>query len=105
VKLHICGDITHLLPHIRDVHPDIVDIDWMVDMDSAYDTLGPDIARSGNLDPAAIVEQKTAEEVFRRTRDLVARERGRLFLMAAGCEVTPLTPPENLAAMREASRL
>jgi uroporphyrinogen decarboxylase len=105
VKLHICGDITHLLPHIRDVHPDIVDVDWMVDMDAAYDILGPDVVRSGNLDPAVVVEQMSAGEVFRRTRDLVARERGRLFIMSAGCEVTPLTPPENLAAMREASRL
>jgi uroporphyrinogen decarboxylase len=103
VKLHICGNITHLLPHIRDVRPDIVDIDWMVDMEQAHNALGPDIVRAGNLDPAAVVEQKSAEEVFRRTRDLVARERGRLFILSAGCEVTPLTPSENLLAMREAS--
>jgi MtaA/CmuA family methyltransferase len=105
VKLHICGDVTHLLPHLRDVGPDIVDIDWMVDMEEAYDILGPDIVRSGNLDPAAVVEQKSAEEVFRRTEELVARERGRLFILSPGCEVTPLTPPDNLWAMRGASRL
>jgi uroporphyrinogen decarboxylase len=105
VKLHICGDFTHLLPHLRDVHPDIVDVDWMVDMEEAYQVLGPDIIRSGNLDPAAVVEQKPAEEVSRRTEELVARERGRLFIISAGCEITPLTPPENLRAMREASRL
>lgn len=105
VKLHICGDITHLLSHIRDVDPDIVDVDWMVDMEQAYEVLGPDIVRSGNLDPAVVVEQKSAEEVSRRTRELVARERGRLFILSPGCEVTPLTPPENLWAMREASRL
>jgi uroporphyrinogen decarboxylase len=105
VKLHICGDITHLLGHLRDVQPDIVDVDWMVDMEEAYELLGPDIARSGNLDPAAVVEQRSVEEVFRLTEELVTRERGRLFIMSAGCEVTPLTPPENLSAMREASRL
>jgi MtaA/CmuA family methyltransferase len=105
VKLHICGDITHLLPHLRDVGPDIVDVDWMVDMEEAYDIFGPDIVRSGNLDPAAVVEQKSAEEVFRRTEELVGRERGRLFILSPGCEVTPLTPPDNLWAMRKASRL
>jgi uroporphyrinogen decarboxylase len=104
VKLHICGDITHLLPHLRNVNPDIVDVDWMVDMEQAYEVLGPDIVRSGNLDPAVVVEQKSAEEVSRRTRELVARERGRLFILSPGCEVTPLTPPENLWAMRQASR-
>lgn len=105
VKLHICGDISHLLPDIREIGPDIVDVDWMVDMEEAYEILGPEIVRSGNLDPAAVVEQKSADEVFRRTQELVARERGRLYIASAGCEVTPLTPPENLLAMREASRL
>jgi uroporphyrinogen decarboxylase len=104
VKLHICGNITHLLPHIREVQPDIVDIDWMVDIEEAYDVLGPDIIRAGNLDPAAVVERCSPEEVFRLTRELVAREQGRPFIMSAGCEVTPLTPPENLLAIREASR-
>ena len=41
VKLHICGNITHLLEDIREVKPDIVDLDWMVDMDDAHESLGP----------------------------------------------------------------
>ena len=104
VKVHICGDITHLLPHLRQLNPDIVDLDWMVDMDHAFTTLGPGIIRAGNLDPAAVVEQMTADVVHEKTRALVARERGRPFILSAGCEITPLTPPENLLAMREASR-
>ncbi len=104
VKVHICGDITHLLPHLREVGPDIVDIDWMVDMDEAYQVLGPDIIRAGNLDPAAVLEQMSPEDVFQKTRSLIDKERGRPFILSAGCEITPLTPPENLLAMREAAR-
>ncbi len=104
VKVHICGNVTRLLPHLRELKPDIVDCDWMVDMERAYETLGPEIIRGGNLDPASIVERLTAEEVYDRTRALVERERGRPFIMAAGCEITPLTPPENLLAMRRASQ-
>ena len=103
VKVHICGDITHLLPHLREVDPDIVDIDHMVDMEHAYEVLGDDIIRCGNLDPAGVVEQKTAEEVASQTEALVRQERGRPFILSAGCEITPLTMPENLRAMREAS--
>ena len=103
VKVHICGDITHLLPHLREVGPDIVDLDWMVDMEAAYQALGPEIIRAGNLDPARVVEQQSAEAVFAQTRTLVERERGRPFILSAGCEITPLTPPENLLAMREAA--
>ncbi len=104
VKIHICGDITHLLPDLRELKPDIVDLDWMVDMEHAYEVLGPAIIRGGNLDPAGVIEQLSAEEVAARTRTLVAKERGRPFILAGGCEITPLTPPENLLAMREASR-
>ena len=104
VKVHICGNITHLLPHLRDLNPDIVDLDWMVDMDHAYEVLGPDIIRTGNLDPVTVVEQMPAEAVYERTKALVQRERGRPFILSAGCEITPLTPAENLMAMREASR-
>jgi uroporphyrinogen decarboxylase len=104
VKVHICGNITHLLPHLRELNPDIVDLDWIIDMDRAYETLGPHIIRAGNLDPAAVVEQFSAENVYERTRALVTKERGRPFILSGGCEITPLTPPENLMAMREASR-
>ena len=104
VKVHICGNITHLLPHLRELNPDIVDLDWMVDMDRAYEVLGPDIIRTGNLDPVVVVEQMAAEAVYARTMALVEKERGRPFILSAGCEITPLTPAENLMAMREASR-
>lgn len=104
VKVHICGNITHLLPHLRELNPDIVDLDWMVDMDNAYEVLGPDIIRTGNLDPVTVVEQMPADAVYDRTKALVEREWGRPFILSAGCEITPLTLPDNLMAMREASQ-
>jgi uroporphyrinogen decarboxylase len=103
VKVHICGNITHLLPHLAELNPDIVDIDWMVDMDHAYDVLGPEIVRAGNLDPVAVIEQLSPEEVFARTKELVSKEYGRPFILSGGCEITPKTPIDNLLAMREAS--
>jgi uroporphyrinogen decarboxylase len=103
VKIHICGDITHLLPHLRELKPDILDLDWMVDLEHAYQVLGPEIIRAGNLDPTGVVEQLSPEEVFEQTRALVERERGRPFILSAGCEITPLTPSENLLAMRQAA--
>lgn len=104
VKIHICGNITGLLPHLAELKPDIVDLDWMVNMDQAYHVLGSGIIRSGNLDPAAVIEQLSAEEVFTRTKELVEKERGRPFILSGGCEITPLTPSENLMAMQKASQ-
>ena len=103
VKVHICGNIIHLLPHLAELNPAIVDIDWTVDMERSFDMLGPEIIRSGNLDPVTVIEQLPAEEIYARTKALVAKERGRPFILSGGCEITPYTPPENLMALRNAS--
>jgi uroporphyrinogen decarboxylase len=101
VKLHICGDITHLLPDLAEIRPDILDIDWMVDMDFAYQVVGPEIIRCGNINPVEI-EKQSEEAVYKMTRDLCEREKGRRFILSGGCEITVLTPPGNLKAMRQA---
>jgi uroporphyrinogen-III decarboxylase len=105
VKIHICGDINHLLPALADLQPDIVDIDWMVDNEQAYQILGPKIIRAGNLNPAELIEVQSANTVFAAARDLVEAEQGRPFILSGGCEITPLTPSENLLAMKKAAQL
>jgi MtaA/CmuA family methyltransferase len=103
VKLHICGNISHLLDDIREVRPDIVDIDWMVDMEEAYDKLGENVVRCGNLDPVAVVQDRNATEIRDEVDVLCRREDGRPFILSGGCEITVNTPPGHLKAMREAS--
>jgi MtaA/CmuA family methyltransferase len=102
VKLHICGDITHLLPSIKDLGMDILDLDWQVDLDDAYEIVGPEIVRCGNIDPV-VVQNSTAEEIREITIGILEKENGRKHIISAGCEITVDTPVENLMAMREAS--
>lgn len=102
VKLHICGNITHLLPHIRDLNVDILDIDWQVDMEEAYRMTGPDVIRCGNINPVDI-QNGSPPEVEAMTRQLLNKERSRKFILSAGCEITVNTPPENLMMMRKTS--
>lgn len=101
VKLHICGNITHLLPYIKFVAPDILDIDWMVDMNNAFNVLGPDIIRCGNLDPVSVILKSSPRHISKLTQELIQKEKGRKFILSAGCEIPPDTPHENLRAMRE----
>lgn len=105
VKLHICGNINHLLPHLAELKPDIIDLDWMVDMDHAFQVLGAGIIRSGNLDPAAVIESQSSLMVFDTASRLVKAEQGRPFILSGGCEITPLTPANNLKAMKKAARV
>jgi uroporphyrinogen decarboxylase len=104
VKLHICGDITHLLPSIKDLGTDILDLDWQVDMDKAYDILGPEVVRCGNIDPV-IVQNKSSDEITEITKNIVNKEKGRKHIISAGCEITVNTPVENLMAIRESSNI
>jgi MtaA/CmuA family methyltransferase len=103
VKLHICGNISHLLEDLREVKPDIVDIDWMVDMDEAYEKLGGSIIRCGNLDPVSVIQDLDPEKIGDQTRDLCRKEEDRPFILSGGCEITVNTPVEHLTAMRRAS--
>ena len=104
VKLHICGNITHLLESLKQVNSDIVDLDWQVDIDEARNILGNEVVIGGNINPVTI-QDKSAEEVYEISGELAERYKDQKYLLAAGCEITVLTPPENLMAMRKASYL
>ncbi len=102
VKLHICGDTTHLLGSFKDLNADIIDLDWQVDLDKATGILGKDIVIGGNINPV-LVQDKSEEEVYALSRNLVDKYKNRKYLLAAGCEISVLTPHQNLMAMRRAS--
>lgn len=65
---------------------------------------GAEILRSGNLDPATVIETHSSESVFDEARVLAQAEQGRPFVLSGGCEITPLTPMENLKAMKKAAQ-
>ncbi|MGC9341964.1 MAG: uroporphyrinogen decarboxylase family protein [Bacteroidales bacterium] len=100
VKLHICGNITHLLPSISKLDVDILDLDWQVDMDYAYKVIGEDVIRCGNINPIEI-QDLSEEQLSEKVKDLVSREKGRRFILSGGCEITVLTPPENLKILSQ----
>jgi MtaA/CmuA family methyltransferase len=104
VKLHICGNITHLLESLKDISTDIIDLDWQVDLDHAREILGNEVVLGGNINPV-LVQDKSEEEVYALSRRLVDKYKDQKYLLAAGCEITVLTPHQNLMAMRKASML
>ena len=100
VKLHICGNITHLLPGIADLDVDILDVDHMVDMATVRETVGSRAAIAGNMDPVAVVRTSTPEEI----RNAVVESYGQVgnpYIVNAGCEIPAGTPTENLMALCE----
>jgi MtaA/CmuA family methyltransferase len=100
VRLHICGDTTHLLPGMAEVGADIIDLDHMVDMAAARRILGEEIVLAGNIDPAAVRRSRDPQAIHEemlRTYKAV----GNPYMVTAGCEIPSGTPPENLRALCE----
>ncbi len=104
IKLHICGDTNHLLPSYSNFNLDMIDLDWQVDIDHARSVLGEKVILTGNINPVT-VQDLSRDEVFELSRNLVEKHKNQRFILAAGCEITPLTAPENLKAMSEATHL
>jgi len=99
VKMHICGNITHLLPSLKELGIDILDIDSQVTFEDAHRMMGPDVAICGNINPVSIQNSSEAE-ITRLTAALIESEKGQKFILSGGCEITVNTPHQNLMAMR-----
>ncbi len=100
-KLHICGNIAPILPQLRLVEPDILDVDWMVDIKTACDAMkDTKTCVSGNMDPVEIFMRGTVAEVEAATRRCIEQTDNR-SLIAGGCEIPASTPVENLIAMNK----
>ena len=100
-RLHICGNTTRILPYMAESGADIVDLEWMVDLERAAKVFGDHPATCGNFDPVAVMLQATPE----RVREAVIRslrQGGACNFSAASCEIPVGTPHENLRAQAAA---
>jgi MtaA/CmuA family methyltransferase len=104
VRLHICGNITDLLPMIGELGVDILDLDWMVPVANARRGTGPAQLISANIDPVRVLYTGTPRDVEDGLASCVADAGGHHVTVCAGCEVPRGTPPANLEAMRRFAR-
>lgn len=102
VKLHICGNITKLLPDLIGIGVDMIDLDHAADYREALPLLKKGQALCGNIDPVGVLYAGTPEMVYDRVREFVRKTQGRC-IVASGCEVPKGTPAENYRAFVEAT--
>ncbi len=102
-KIHICGDISGILPDLISTGATIIDVDCMVDMEKFIPLLGEKQFLCGNLDPSGVFVQGTPETI----REKVAKAfevSGGKCIISGGCEIPKNTPVENYRAFVEAVR-
>lgn len=102
VKLHICGNVNSVLDLIAQTGTDMIDLDFMVDIERAAQILPQNMCICGNFNPVTVLYQGTPETVkaeVRRCKQI--RDKNWNFI-SAGCEVPRDTPLENMIALKEA---
>lgn len=100
-RLHICGNTNRIVADMAESGAQIIDLDWMVDMEKAANEFGERVSFCGNFDPVAIMLQGSPDEVYFAAQECM-RKGGNRSLSAAGCEVPDRTPAENIHAQNRA---
>jgi len=89
------------LKHVRAAGGDVIGLDWRVNLDEGWATVGHDVAVQGNLDPVALFA--SPKEIKNRVADVLGRAGGRpghIFNLGHG--VLPETPVDHVIAMVDA---
>lgn len=95
-KIHICGNISAILPRVIGTGADIIDIDHRTGpVTEVLGLLMPGQVFSGKSDPVSVVQDGDTESIRSSCRSFFD-EAGERAILSAGCEVTPGTPAENL---------
>jgi MtaA/CmuA family methyltransferase len=103
VRLHMCGNTDPLIPQMKQLPVQIFELDSPTNLAAARACLGPDRVILGNVSTITDMLEGSPEHVYEVSREC-HRICGKFHIVGTGCEVPPMTPPENLQAMVRYSR-
>jgi len=97
-RLHMCGNTDSLARRMRELPVDIYEIDFPANLPHVRETLGTGRIICGNVSTVTVLLTGTPAEVYEDCRRCHTTC-GQFHIVGGGCELSPLTPPENLRAM------
>ncbi|MCM8794281.1 MAG: uroporphyrinogen decarboxylase [Candidatus Omnitrophica bacterium] len=98
--IHFGTGTAAFLRRMREAGGDIIGVDFRVELDEAWRTIGYDRGIQGNLDPAVLCGSR--ELIRQRVKEILLKAQGRpghIFNLGHG--ILPQTPEENVAALVE----
>jgi MtaA/CmuA family methyltransferase len=103
--LHICGDTSQVIGPMLQTGVGGISFDQCLDLLAIEDSVPPEVALIGNLDPVDVLEHASAEEAAQAADELVMGL-GALpnFTLSSGCAPPPFAPVANIKAFAESGR-
>ncbi len=96
--IHFGTGTATLLELQRDAGGSVIGLDWRVELDLAWERLGPGVAVQGNLDPAVLLGPRPEiESQARRILRQAGGRPGHIFNLGHG--ILPQTPVDNVRAL------
>jgi uroporphyrinogen decarboxylase len=96
--IHFGTGTGSLLELQRDAGGDVIGLDWRVELDGAWDRLGPEVAIQGNLDPVVLLaEPGEIRRQAGRILEQARRRPGHIFNLGHG--ILPTTPVDSVRAL------
>jgi uroporphyrinogen decarboxylase len=99
-KLHISGNIEHILPLIMTTNSDIIDVDHLINFDTAIEMNNQHFSFCGHIDSAGIILRGNPKEI-KGWVDNCIKHGDKKVLISSGSEIYPETPIKNLLAINE----
>jgi len=103
VRLHICGNTSHMVEGLGRLGCEIVDLDYFTSVATAREAMGPEQILLGNIDPVRVLREGTPETVTAAIAQC-HDQAGARYIVGAGCEVPRDTPIANVRAMTDYAR-
>jgi len=103
VRLHICGSLHGKFAALAETRADLIDVDYPQSLGEVRAAVGPGVCLAGNLNPVEDILRGTPPGI-RRGLARCHAEAGERYILAAGCEIPPGTPEENVHALFEYAR-
>ena len=96
--IHFGTGTSGILPLLKRAGGDVIGVDWRIELDEAWNRLGPEVAVQGNLDPTVLFAPvPVIERQAARILDRVRGRRGHIFNLGHG--ILQHTPVAHVAAL------
>lgn len=103
IVLHNCGNTGHCTPAMVETGAAGLHFGNKINMTDALAGCPDDVLVMGNLDPAGLFKNESAETVYDETAKLLAAtSKWKNFVLSSGCDTPPEVPKENIEAFYKA---